>query len=313
MKSKLAFVLVNWHGYENTKCCLRSLIKYTKASAIVVDNSEGMNEFQRFQNCLLNDLTQDEIDNPSEITFQFIDAIAGEFDPINQIAREIIVVKSSENNGFGTGCNLGAKFAEMSGYKWIWLLNNDAYFIEHLSDRLITELDVNDVYGSVLLNPATGCIESYVGGRLNTFTGATKLNTDPDEISSVDYINGASFLISVDNFKKLSGFDESIFMYSEDIDLSLRAVAAGSRIRLVDFVVHHKSGGSFTHANQYKRWAHVYANNFYVLKKHYGLGIWQFFYVIKLILLTILFFFNSGKSKAALMALKNIFRSRLPT
>lgn len=51
--------------------------------------------------------------------------------------------------------------------------------------------------------------------QYNPFTGVT------------DWCSGACLAITSDTFRVIGGFDESIFMYCEDIDLSWRAKSAG--------------------------------------------------------------------------------------
>ncbi len=56
----------------------------------------------------------------------------------------------------------------------------------------------------------------------------------------VSYASGACFVLSRPIFQLLGGFDESIFMYAEDVDLSWRVRLMGHKIRYVPAaIVHH--------------------------------------------------------------------------
>jgi GT2 family glycosyltransferase len=76
-------------------------------------------------------------------------------------------------------------------------------------------------------------------------------------------------MIKREVFEKVNGFDESFFMYGEDIDLSLRISQSGYKNYYLGKVsITHLKGGSTTY--NYK-----YVNDFYgamklFVKKHYN-------------------------------------------
>lgn len=84
---------------------------------------------------------------------------------------------------------------------------------------------------------------------------------------------GASVIMRTDVFNKLGGFDDSFFMYYEDIDLSLRMKLMGYHMRYEpkSVVLHHHAGSS-------KEWSsffvfNVEKNFLAVLIKHYPISI----------------------------------------
>lgn len=91
--------------------------------------------------------------------------------------------------------------------------------------------------------------------------------------SSVNSFCGASVIIRRDIFEKLGGFDESFFMYYEDVDLSLRMNRAGYEIvyepRSVVFHIHAGSSGEWSSFFTY----HVEKNHLAVLVKHFPIEI----------------------------------------
>ena len=88
----------------------------------------------------------------------------------------------------------------------------------------------------------TGLDRRLKGRRSNAYTMST---LGEHEIGDVDSVSGAFMLMPKPVLDEVGGFDEQFFMYAEDIDLCLRVVSHGYRVRywpLVDVV--HVGAGS---------------------------------------------------------------------
>ncbi|ABS69953.1 glycosyl transferase family 2 [Xanthobacter versatilis] len=141
------------------------------------------------------------------------------------LSRPVDLVEMQANAGFGTACNAGARRAATP---YVLFLNPDAVLD---AETLPTLLAAAGRYGDpAILMPA------IVGenGRLMRKEGSIleqvprRLRLSPDEIAGdycTRFVHGAAFMMARDAFFTLGGFDEAIFLYHEDDDLSLRAIA----------------------------------------------------------------------------------------
>lgn len=172
-----------------------------------------------------------------------------------------------ENRGFGNGCNLAAQRA--SG-ELLLFLNPDSECapgsIEAAADCLLREEKAGLVGVKILLPDG-----KFEGGALRGFPtparslcyflGLEKLFPrnhtcggyhmswlDRSESHEVDSVSGSFMLMPRSLFEELGGFDESFFMYGEDMDLCMRVHKAGRRVLYCadGTVLHHhgKSGKS---------------------------------------------------------------------
>ncbi len=184
------------------------------------------------------------------------------------------VIANSSNAGFGAGCNLGAKNSKGD---FVLFLNNDTV-----------------VKDKGLMNMEKYCEEhpeiAILGGQLRNFDGSLQASTgkfytlwyafllliggqryglldrSPKKIEKVDWVKGGLLMIRRDAYDKLKGFDENIFMYTEDMELCYRARLAGMDTYFYpDIMVLHKD-----HASTNKTFAivSIYKTLLYFYKKH---------------------------------------------
>lgn len=145
---------------------------------------------------------------------------------------EIALIRSDTNLGFAGGCNLGVRYAH--GEQLVFL-NPDTLVEAGWLDGLLAPFASDDRIGLVTAQ----ILLMADPGRLNTcgcnihITGLTLcrgMGQPRDSYTQVDEvgaISGAAFAIRRDLFDKLGGFDEVMFLYLEDTDLSWRARLAG--------------------------------------------------------------------------------------
>lgn len=222
-KPKVAVIIVNWNGKDDTVECLKSLRRVSifnyELSIIVVDNGS----------------TNDSVEVFNKIT-----------DPSFKL------IKSDTNLGFAGGNNLGIKTALEDGADWVLLLNNDTLVDKGLIKELIkvTEsypnggifspkiyfapgFEFKDQYPKYV----SGKVIWYVGGKINwdniygTNMGVDDVDRGQyDEAKEIDFATGACMLVSKKVLQKIGLLNLDYFLYLEDVDFCHQAKLAGFKI-----------------------------------------------------------------------------------
>lgn len=180
--------------------------------------------------------------------------------------QKIRLIVNAKNTGFGRANNQGLK---ISRGKYILYLNSDVIIKKVNFSRLLEYLEKNPSVGGLtvkVLLPTGGIdpashrgfptpwnafcyyskLERYLG-RLpwigKYFGGYHLTHLDLNTIHEIDCPTAAFFLTPAKIVKKINGFDESFFMYGEDVDLAFRIKKLGYKIIYYPFyeVIHLKS------------------------------------------------------------------------
>ncbi len=203
--SRVAIILINWNGMQDTLDCLASLSAQTCQdwTVIVVDNASR--------------------DDPSEIVTRY---------------PNVVLIRNLDNLGFCGGNNVGIRKAAELGAEYCWILNNDTEVAADCLPHLIRALDDDENLGAVGHQ-----IDYYDDRRLHWFAGGMfrhglpahhgymkpTTGVDPAQ-ATTEILTGCSFLARTHVLQELDGFDENYFCYVEDVDLSVRIKALGCDI-----------------------------------------------------------------------------------
>lgn len=155
-----------------------------------------------------------------------------------------LLVTPRENVGFGPACNLGAAAA---GSDFILFINPDARLGDGALHALLGAASAHPA--AVAFGPeiqrADGSVFRYRPSILLGRRAARKYPARPKKLCQVPSLNGACFLCRRDAFERVGGFDDNIFLYFEDDDLSLRlSEQEGPLLYVPAAKVFHASGGS---------------------------------------------------------------------
>lgn len=141
-----------------------------------------------------------------------------------EIFGRIEIVVNKKNKGFGTACNIGAKQGKAS---YIFFLNVDT----EISNNSLVNLEKDILTSSI--NVAAWEMRQFPFEHPKYYDPVTQFTS---------WVSGAAVVIKREAFNKVRGFDESIFLYAEDVDLSWRIAAEGYNLKYVpDAIVVHYS------------------------------------------------------------------------
>jgi len=158
------------------------------------------------------------------------------------LAQPVHVISSS-NMGYAHGCNLAIREALQSGkeYEAILILNPDLELSAGVVDRLAEALFSSPDIGGV--SPHTMEESGNEKHRHKTLFGAAmneRCIVGRDVVES-DRLHGCCMLLRMEVFRKTGLFDEQYFLYWEELDFSVRAIADGFRLLLCyDVLVYHR-------------------------------------------------------------------------
>jgi len=200
--------------------------------------------------------------------------------------KNMHVIANAENVGFGKGCNVGAKEAKGD---YLLFLNNDT-IVKDAGISAMTEYMQEHKHIAILggqLRNSDNSLQASAGkfytpvNALFLLLGLQRfglLDTSPRHIAQVDWVKGGLLMIRKEVFHQLSGFDEKIFMYIEDMELCYRANEAGFKTYFYpDVMVVHKEHGS---TNRSFAIVHIYQNLLYFYKKHRSSAEYTFIHFI---------------------------------
>jgi len=218
-KIKIAVVVLNYKGLEETLECLESLRRCARKNynvEIVV------------------------VENGSE---------DGSLEALSQI-KNIHLVVNSKNLGFSGGMNSGIKYALKRKADLVVILNNDTIAEKNLIINLAKSAQNADIVAPKIYFAAgfefhrakykkanLGKVIWYAGGYidwqniLGRHIGVDQVDRGQFASSKeIDLATGACMLIKKEVFTKIGFLDDKYFLYLEDMDFCVRAKKAGFKI-----------------------------------------------------------------------------------
>ena len=181
MNPKVAVVILNWNGYEDTIECLESLrqITYSNYSTIIVDNASSDTSLEKIRKYCKGEIEVKSaffkhslINKPVKI----VEYTKEQCKKIEFNSAEVVLIKNDKNYGFAEGNNIGIRYGLNNlNPDYFLLLNNDTVVDSDFLRELIKVSESGREKG--FASPKTYYynfnnsknIINFAGGSLNMF------------------------------------------------------------------------------------------------------------------------------------------------
>lgn len=208
---KTYIVVVTYNGMRWLKRCLDSCKSY---DVVIVDNAS------------------------SDETVSFIE---GNY-------QNVTLFKQDKNLGFGAANNIGISHALRLGAEHVFLLNQDAYLVDDVLEKLVSFQSQNPIYGIVSPIHIAGnkkrlddnfsrfMFREDSGQFYSDFVLGNKL----PHVYEVPFVNAAAWLVSKECFERVGGFDPLFFHYGEDDNYCQRVLYHDYKIGVLPdcYIIH---------------------------------------------------------------------------
>lgn len=173
-------------------------------------------------------------------------SVDGSVQMINEKFSEAVLIENKENTGFSKANNQGLKIAKG---KYVLILNPDTVVEENTFKKCIDFMDSHPKSGCLGVKMIDGkgnflpeskrslptpLVSFYKIFGLSTLFPKSKIFgryhlgfLNNNKVHKVEILSGAFMFIRKSVLDKIGYFDETFFMYGEDIDLSYRFILAG--------------------------------------------------------------------------------------
>jgi N-acetylglucosaminyl-diphospho-decaprenol L-rhamnosyltransferase len=168
----------------------------------------------------------------------------------------------SGNVGFGAGVNAGADAAISDRCDVLIVANPDLAVTTEVVARLADAVRADP---KVMISPRVVRPNGdvwFAGGHVSIDEGRVRSVPAPDGERTPGWLSGACLAIHRDLWNTVSGFDDTYFLYWEDVDLSYRVRRAGGRLEVRGdlFAVHDVGGTQHAAGQRAKSSAYYYYN-----------------------------------------------------
>ena len=259
---QLGVILVTYNSSDVILDCLESLLASQKVNlrVAIVDNdsNDGTPQLIRRwaegkENAPLANLPVDigNIKKPVTIGNNF---------SAEDSKHSVVLFETGENLGFAGGVNFGMKMlSALPSVDKFWILNPDTVvpkFTAHCFATFGANDDDFSLLGGRVLYVDKPDMLQIDGGTINWHTGITgNLNlfrkiteTRPPSSSDIDFVTGASMVVSRQFYEIVGPMKEDYFLYYEEVDWAMRRGNLSLAI-CPEALVYHRAGSSIGSAS----------------------------------------------------------------
>ncbi|MDD2366348.1 MAG: glycosyltransferase family 2 protein [Desulfuromonadaceae bacterium] len=269
--NRVYIILLNWNGWRDTVECIESLLllEYPNFRIVLCDNGSNDGSLDKIKDWA----------NRRSVRYFECQRTLAESGVSERSDAILTLISNGENLGFAGGNNVGIRYAitRKDGY-YFWLLNNDTVVkpdaLIHLVARMQEQSSIGICGSTILSYNNRRRIQALGGGQYCRWIGLpwhygrfrnynNKINYSKAE-SRINYVEGASMLVSRSFLEKVGLMCEDYFLYFEEADWAIRAQNYFKLGYAPESIVYHKVGASIgTNSNPSKK---SYTSDYYNIK-----------------------------------------------
>jgi len=236
MNPKVVVVVLNWNSWPDTLRCLDSLVQidYPNYEVTIVDNGSTDVSVEKIRDWF----------SRNGIGYDSLDCSASSMDIRRQSAlsnhssrHSFALAETGKNLGYTGGNNAGISYGLQCGAQYVLVLNEDTKVSRNFLSKMVETAEKDPTVGLVgckvcaLEDPSRVL---YQGGNLNFRLGArgSFRNHQKQYHGQIDvnFVPGCAMLIRRAVLETAGLFEESYFLYMEDVEFSFRLRKAGWRL-----------------------------------------------------------------------------------
>lgn len=250
-------ILVNWKRASDTCACISSLIhdRRHQYNIVICENGSPDNSAEQIDSFLSLSFirrSRGNVNGAAVVDFFKHTESSSISEP------SVTLVLGRENLGFAGGNNLALSATHPDIYAdYVWFLNNDTEVEPDTLDIMIERMQADPMIGicgsTLVYAHDRKTIQAYGGATYSKWTGAVReignqnsrfFPVDREAVEAeMDYVSGASMLVSRRFLEEVGPMSEDYFLYYEEVDWAVRARKAGYRLGYApDAIVYHKEG-----------------------------------------------------------------------
>lgn len=268
-------IVLNYNNWTDTITCAESLLAsdYAPLRIVIVDNASpdgSMEYIRKWASGALESWTpsRDSLrplshpPHPKPLDACYLRE--EEIESREVSGHRVVLIEAKENRGYSAGNNLGIRYAQKEGNcDAVWILNNDTVVKRETLSQLVacakrdsglgligTTLLFYDLPDKIQTFGATFNPWLAVQKHVMAYTPYSHSVVEDFDQSRLDYVVGASMLITSACLEKIGPMPEEYFIYFEEVDMATRCQREGMKIGIcTEAIVYHKESVSIKHKN----------------------------------------------------------------
>ncbi|MDD2582600.1 MAG: glycosyltransferase family 2 protein [Desulfuromonadaceae bacterium] len=269
---RVYIIVVNWNGWGDTVECLESLMRLEGAHfrVVVCDNASSDASLKHIADWAEGSLDAYVPDGnmvrhysypPVKKPLDWVeyDRQGAESGGRKDVDPPLVLIRTGDNLGFAGGNNIGLRYAlARDDFDYVWLLNNDTVVEPQTLASLLSRMAAKPTAGmcgsTILRYHEPQRIDACGGGNYCKWIGlpwhigrTRRVDKVPGPGGAerwMNYVVGASLLVSRQFLKDIGLMCEEYFLYFEETDWAIRSRGRYTLAYAPESVVYHKIGAS---------------------------------------------------------------------